>query len=69
MAMVLTHQKPTQRTRLVSSRGSAGVHLRAWEAWREASGTWETLSVPACRDALARDTDNEPRRGETLDTR
>src|SRR5712691_7566093 len=28
-----------------ASGGSAGV-LRAWHAWREASRTWETLSVP-----------------------
>ena len=29
-----------------ASRGSAGVHLSAWEAWREASGTWETRVIP-----------------------
>jgi hypothetical protein len=70
MAMVLTRQKPIQRKRFVVSfpRVCRGPR-RAWEAWREASGTWETLGVPACREAWAGDTETEPRSGETLDTR
>src|SRR4030066_2390561 len=36
----------TERPKRRGLRGSAGVHLRAWYARREASGTWETLYVP-----------------------
>jgi hypothetical protein len=65
MAMVLTRQKPRQRDRFVvrSLRICRGPQ-RAWEAWREASGTWETRRVPTEEGQVARHTDLEPRKGK-----
>lgn len=46
-ATVVTHRKPTPQHRLWRDAGGSGGVLRAWQAWREGSSTWESLEVPA----------------------